>query len=387
MNTLDLVIIASAVMGALGGYRLGFITRAISWVGMAAGLIISAFLVPPIVRALENPTDGQVLLVYAGVLLAGAFVGQIAGMIIGARLHLALPVGVGRQVDRVAGGGLGVLGVVIGLWLLLPTLVEVDGGVARQARSSSVAGFVQDVFPEVPGPLQDLRDFVGDEFPRVFADARPAPRLGPPPPESGLSDELADQIETLVAKVEGLGGQRIQQGSAFSIGDGLWVTNAHVVACVEQPELLTTDGAVADSDIVGFDPDRDLALLRAPALVRPALAIRSGQVGDRGAVFGFPGGGGLELSPYEIGRQVVAEGRDLYDSHDTERDVFFLASEMRSGDSGAALVSPAGELAGVAFAIAPDRRNVGYALTGDELNEFLAETDAGTVVDSGPCVR
>jgi S1-C subfamily serine protease len=102
-------------------------------------------------------------------------------------------------------------------------------------------------------------------------------------------------------------------------------------------------------------------------------------------VFGYPGGGPLEISPFEVARAVTATGRDLYESHRIRRQVFFLSAELRPGDSGAALVDPNGDVVGVAFAIAPDRRNVAYALTTEELGAVLGG-DLGGEVDTGPCL-
>ena len=62
-----------------------------------------------------------------------------------------------------------------------------------------------------------------------------------------------------------------------------------------------------------------------------------------------------------------------------------LASALRPGDSGAALVDKAGEVVGVAFAIAPDKPGVSYALTDKELRPVLAS--AGTTsVSTGGCL-
>jgi hypothetical protein len=47
-------------------------------------------------------------------------------------------------------------------------------------------------------------------------------------------------------------------------------------------------------------------------------------------------------------------------------------------------VDPAGNVVGVAFAIAPDRADVAYALATDELDAVLSG-DLVRSVDTGPC--
>ena len=88
---------------------------------------------------------------------------------------------------------------------------------------------------------------------------------------------------------------------------------------------------------------------------------------------------------FEIAQQVRAQGTDIYDRSRTEREVFFLATDLAPGDSGSALVDPDGEVVGVAFAIAPDQDGVGYALTDQEVRAVL-DLDLDAVVDTGPCL-
>jgi S1-C subfamily serine protease len=62
-----------------------------------------------------------------------------------------------------------------------------------------------------------------------------------------------------------------------------------------------------------------------------------------------------------------------------------MASNLRPGDSGAALVDKRGQVVGVAFAIAPDKPGVSYALTDRELTPVLA-TPRTAAVSTGGCL-
>jgi S1-C subfamily serine protease len=145
------------------------------------------------------------------------------------------------------------------------------------------------------------------------------------------------------------------------------------------------DGAELAATVVSFDPDADIAVLRVPGIDRPPLPLGDAEVGDVGGVFGHPGGGPLEVSPYEVGRRDVVTGRDIFGADRIEREVLFLAAELRPGDSGGALVDPDGAVAGMAFAIAPDRREVAFAVTSDELAAALGGELAPT--GAGRCLR
>jgi S1-C subfamily serine protease len=372
----------------VGGYRLGFIARSASWLGLAAGLFLASRVLPDVLDAVEDRDQLTVLLAAVVVLIGGAFIGQAIGLLIGSKLHLVLPMGPARQLDRAAGAAAAIVGVVVAVWFLLPALASAEGWPARASRNSVIAKAIDDALPQPPDTLQALRRLVGDrQFVQVFADLRPAPELGPPPAETGLSQELAQEVRRSTFKIQGVACNRIQEGSGFAAGDGIVVTNAHVVAGVDEPSVIRADdGTEVPGRVVAFDPNRDLAVIAAPGLERPALPIGDAVEGDVGAVFGHPGGGALELSPYQVAREVTAEGFDLYHRNRIERRVFFLSSQLAPGDSGGALISPAGDVVGVAFAIAPDRPEVAYALTTDELNAVLGG-DLSTQVDTGDCLR
>jgi S1-C subfamily serine protease len=386
MNAFDGLIIVLGLAAAVGGFRLGFVTRSASWLGMAGGLVLGAFLLPRVLDWVDDGSDLTLLLVAAGVLVGGAAIGQAVGLALGASVRVTIPEGKGQALDRAAGALVGAFGVAVAVWLLLPTMASVPGWPAREARNSAVAGFLSDTLPAPPDAMVALRQLVGDDrFPQVFDALRPAPRLGPPPAATGIPTDVSARVAQSVVKVEGEACSRLQDGTGWVAGEDLVVTNAHVVAGESSTEVQRDDGSRVDADVVAFDPDRDLALLAAPGLERPALTVASGAEGGRGGVYGHPGGGPLEISPFEIAQRVRASGRDIYDQDRTVRDVFVLSAELAPGDSGSALVDPEGEVVGVAFAIAPDRPGVAYALTDGEVTAFLDEAGRDPV-DTGPCL-
>ncbi len=180
MNSLDLLVVVAALGAALGGYRMGFLARASSWIGMVGSVYLAARLLQPVLERLEEEgTPAQRLLVVLGSLLGAAFIGQAIGLVVGRKLHVALPFGGARQADRVAGAAAGVVGILVTLWLLLPLMSDVRGWFAVQARTSTVAELIDEHLPDPPDTLATLRRFVGDDqFPQVFdaLGTRPRPR-------------------------------------------------------------------------------------------------------------------------------------------------------------------------------------------------------------------
>jgi S1-C subfamily serine protease len=383
VNALDLLIVALAIGAAVGGYRLGFVTRVVSWIGAGLGLFVALRLLPTVLERLQGGDPLWLLAIALVIVLTGLTVGQSLGFAAGARVR---PVQERvAWVDRLAGAAVGVVGVLLVLWLLLPVLIDVPGGVAEQARRSQVAQRLDESLPDAPDSMQALRSFMGEEnYPQVFNALRPTPDLGPPPAASGLDTATVVKTSRSVVKVEGLACSRVQDGTGFVVDTDLVATNAHVVAGEPETEIVRDDGSRAAATVVAFEPERDIALLRVRGMRRPPLPLGESTLGATGGVFGHPGGGPLRIAPFAVASQLRATGRDIYGTSLTTRDILELRSGLRPGDSGSPLVDPAGTVVGVAFAIAPDKPDVAYALAMSELRAVLDAPTNGKV-GTGSC--
>jgi len=386
-QSLDFLILLSLASAIVGGYRLGFLARVTSWAGLALGIAVGVVFLDDVARYFEEAEPGVALLASVAFLLAAGMLGQGLGLALGAALHASLPVGPGfRQYDRAAGGTLGAIGIISIFWLLTPALANVEGWPSEAAHDSVLLNVISDLTPEPPDTVKALRNILGDYLgPQVFSNGGEHSDVGPPPVNTEISPEVHQRIVDSTVKITGQACRKIQEGSGFVAGADLVVTNAHVVAGEDETSVERSDGRNLAATVIAFDPDRDLAVLRVPGIARAPLPIAVGQEGLVGAVYGHPGGGELRAAPAAISDRVTALGRDIYDRHATRRDVFILASRLRPGDSGGALVNRDGAVVGVAFAIAPDRSNTAYALTEKELEPVLANV-ASFAVDTGPCL-
>lgn len=386
MNGLDLILILAAALAVVGGWRLGLITRALGWVGALIGGAIGVVAVPALNNWIQPPSDSGVLLLSAGGFILLISIGQALGVALGSRIR---PSAVDRglhRVDAVGGSALGVLGVVALVWLLAPLTASTSGWVASATRSSTVARAVTDHLPEPPQSLQNLeRSLVDGNFPQLFTGIQPAPVLPAPPEGSPVSAELLNELAASSVKLQGEACSMVQSGSGFSVAEGLWLTNAHVVAGTGSLQLTTADGATGTGTVVSFDPEFDLALVRSDDLSGPPLEFAAAATEVRGLVLGFPGGGAFRPSPFLLGEQTTATGYDIYDEGLVSRQLLVLAAELEPGDSGSAVVDAAGRVLGVAVAVAPDREGVAYALDGEEVADRI--TSVGTApVETGRCL-
>lgn len=381
---LDLFLLALLAVAAVGGWRLGFVARAASWAGMLVGVFVAARLMPWVIESVGEQGDRpKLLLVAAGLLLGGAALGQALGIFVGSKAQMGITSPAGRRVDSVGGAAAGVIGLLVIVWLLVPALADVSGWQAREVRRSRLVEALSDNLPAAPDATRTLRRLLGDGYPQVFEGLDESPDVGPVPDGSGIAQADADRLAGSIVKVVGQACGRIQEGTGFVVAPDLVVTNAHVVAGEPDTTLQRQDGSEVAAELVAFDPDRDIAVLRSE-VGAPALPVVDSAVDQRGAVFGHPGGGPLELSPFVVRQRIDARGTDIYGDPGTERDVLVLASDLAPGDSGSPLVDPAGQVVGVAFAIAPDRDGVAYALSTDELRAVLDRVGTDEV-SAGPC--
>jgi S1-C subfamily serine protease len=387
VNLLDVIILALFAMAAFGGYRLGFLARIFSWAGLAVALGVANHFLRD-VAAFFSESDPQLrLIAVAAYLVGAAMLGQGLGLAIGSLLHAALPLGVGlRQADQVAGAVVGGLGVFAAVWFLSPSLADVEGWTSRATRESTVVAAIDELAPQPPDSMQDLRRFMREGFlPTVFDQLDRSPNPGPPP-NVGLDAATHARVVQSTVKVVGEACRRIQEGSGFAAGTNLVVTNAHVVAGERSPRVQTPQGKELAATVIVFDPNRDLAVLRVANLGQTPLAVGEAREKETGVVYGHPGGGPLRPAPALIDRRLVAIGRDIYDRSQTRREIYILGANLAPGDSGGALVDTEGVVVGVAFAIAPDRPGTSYALTDDELRPVLQAAATAGPVGTGPCL-
>ena len=387
-DVFDLVVLAVTVLAALGGYRIGFLGRVVSWVGLAAGIYVAARLLPTVFRHMQTSTASTLVIVAIAILVGGGMVGQALGMVAGGRLHHVLPIGPLRLVDRLVGGVVGAAGVLTVVWLLVPTLAAAPGALARAVGNSVVARAISRDLPAPPPALDVLRRIIGNGNPEVFAALGPAVPVGSPPVADPLNAALVASVSASTVKVQGQACQSIYDGSGFVVGSNLVITNAHVVAG-EKPgatTVISPSGQVLPAQVVSYDPSIDLALLSVPGFGAPSLPLGTPTVGAAGAVFGHPNGqAALAVTPARVAAVQEAVGPNIYGVHNTKRSILVMASDLARGDSGGAVVNPQGAVVGVAFAISAQQAGTSYALNTSEVRTFLAEprsADAST----GACI-
>lgn len=179
--------------------------------------------------------------------------------------------------------------------------------------------------------------------------------------------------------------QRVEQslGSGVIIDrQGHVVTNNHVIADATSILVQIADGRVAQAEVVGRDPDTDLAVLKVDLVNLPAMPLgRSDtlRVGDVVLAIGNPVG----LSQTVTQGIVSATGRGLGVA--TFENFIQTDAAINMGNSGGALINTDGELVGINTAVFS--RNAGIEGIGFAIPVNLVRGVMQEILRNGRVIR
>jgi S1-C subfamily serine protease len=390
VNLLDLAILLMLGLSVYTGYRRGAALQVITYLGLIIGLVLGALVAPKVAGLVHDPYFQATVALVA--LLGMAGLGDLGGWILGTRVWRIARQSRLSAADAVAGSVVAVVMVVLTTWFLSFNLVQGPFPfLSRQIRGSALVKAIDRALPRPPSLLAQVRTFLNRfGFPEVFADLPPAPAGPVRGPTRGEIAGAVDAADQSTLKVVGQACDKIQEGSGWLVEDRYLVTNAHVVAGVDRPQVQQHGGGTFRARTVLFDPDLDLAVLRLNGSPAGPIPLRGSGLrrGAKGAVLGYPGGGPLTAERAAVRRTLTALGKDIYGEDTVSREVYELQAEVRPGNSGGPFVTLRGRVAGVVFAASTTNDDVGYALTmAQAMPQIQRGVDRTERADTGPCIR
>ena len=386
MNLLDAVVLGVVAIGATVGYRVGFVIRALSWIGLSAGVIIGLRLMPRVARSLSANTPSYRLLAVATLLFALALIGHSIGLVVSQALRDRLfrsPRVSG--LDRLAGGALGAVGALALLWLLVPAMRSTPGWAAQETRDSAMVALVDRYAPTPPHAARVLGRIVGEAPYPVLANDDTSTGQ---PPTTDAGPTVDTRVARSVVLVSGDACDLRLSGTGFAVGPDLIITNAHVVAGEHRTQITTSDGRRLDARVVTFDGRHDVAVLRVRDASLTPLSLGPTRIGTIATVLGHPGGGNLRATPARVARRIGIPRTDIYRSATIQTSIVGLAAHLIAGDSGAPVVGADGLVQAMVFAIDPARDTTAFALSSAELRPFIAAAaQKAASVSTGSCLN
>ena len=141
----------------------------------------------------------------------------------------------------------------------------------------------------------------------------PAPDVRPPNSRIARDPDVRAAGRSVVRVLGTACGLGIQ-GSGWVARDGVVVTNAHVVAGQDDTAVELRDGSRHDAEAIFYDPDNDLAILRASGVSgTPALELDTGaREGTSAAILGFPENGPFTARAGRLGATQTVSSQDSY---------------------------------------------------------------------------
>jgi S1-C subfamily serine protease len=388
---LDLILIAFAVFILVSGWRRGLFVSVFSLLGLIFGAWLGRSVID-IVNGASTSTSLTKTALSAATLFIGIGVGSAIGGFIGRRIRNVFSWSPIRLLDNLSGAALSLIAWSIVFWLLATTLLAAPvSSITNTVSQSKVLNTLEQYMPTaVRDGVESVRIYVSDSgLPEGFANVLLAPAVEPPDLTAIDAPAVIAALDSVV-KVEGTAPECSTRltGSGFVVGQDLIITNAHVVAGVENPTVrVKGKGKAFEGTVVYFDPARDVAVIRTSDF--PSVALRISEPlsrGDNAVVAGFPGGGPLTLVPARVRSISESNGTDIYGKEPVTREIYSVSADIKQGDSGAPLFALDGTVAGLVFASSATDSQTGYALTAKEFMVGVEIASTATqAVDTGEC--
>ena len=392
VNLIDGLAVVLIVFAALAGYRSGALPQLGGIIGAIAGALVALALIPAATDFFADLEPLPRAIVVLGGILGAVAVGEAIGSALGAGVGRSLGRGVLSAADRILGLIVGVAQALLIVWLAggllalgpLPRLTS-------QVQSSTALRAMTAVLPppgELAAELGSLLDASG--LPDVFLGLEPTPAAPVDVPTDPRAQGIAEAATASMARVSANACGATLTGTAFAVAPGYLVTNAHVVAGSDRVRVTLRDDVktTTDATVVAFDPELDIAVLRAPKVSAPALRFtsRDPSRGAIGAALGYPQGGPLTVVAAAVADRYQAIGRDIYGENRVPREILELRARIERGDSGGPLILADGTVGGVVFAESRTDPDVGYALAPVDVSVAVAPAlGRSGAVDTGHC--
>ncbi|MFB6850517.1 MarP family serine protease [Streptomyces sp. NPDC056373] len=389
MDLLDILLLLVVLAYAASGYRRGLVAGCVSLAGFVGGAVVGVWILPWVMDLVEAGTTRATLTAVFTVLLPAVVGHELAGRV-ALRLRRELDRGPLRVADGIGGAVANAVAVLIVAWVAASVLGASSSPLVTSAiRDSRLLGAVQRTMPDTtPAWFSGATSALTQAgFPQVFNpfENESTAEVAKPTGDS-VTAAATEAAKRSTVKVEGVAGTQGREGSGFVYAREHVMTNAHVVAGIDEPTVqIGGVGRTYEARVVLFDPQKDVAVLYVPGLRTPVLRFDDdAERGDSAVVAGYPQDGDLNLQAATVANRVRATGQNIYNDGTATREIYSIRSTVRPGNSGGPLLTTDGRVFGVVFARSTSDAETGYVLTADEVASDARRAAGATApVDTG----
>jgi S1-C subfamily serine protease len=378
VESADWFVLGIVAVAGMYGFARGLVRGALSLAGFALGAYVGARIAPSV---LSDGSPYAPLVALGGALLGGTLLSSLAEML-GMSLRTTMGAVPGlRALDSMAGALLGAAAGLVLCWAIGAALLYLPGQseLRRSVQDSAILSRINEEFP--PERLLETLERVDPLGVLV----------GPPaivaPPNSKLArDPDVVAAANSVVRITGIACGLGIEGSGWIAGQELVVTNAHVIAGIDRPQVDRGGGAELTSAVVAFDVKNDVAVLRVPGLQGRSLTLADPERGVAVALIGYPGNGPLTRIPGRLGGTSAFVSRDAYGRGPITRTVTAIRGVVSPGLSGGPGVDARGRVRTTVFARRPAERG-GYGIPADVVSATLAQAEGTGPPLATDCAR
>ena len=385
---LDAVLILWLLWQLIYGLSTGLVVSLGGLAGFVAGAVAAFFAAPFVSGHAPGPGWRTAFVIGATIIFIAA--GHAVGIRIGRAIGNRVKSGPVRTVNRLLGGALNLLVGAAVISLLAFGVANLGiPAVSKQLSGSVVISKIDAWTPDsLKSAAAQMRSLVLDEgIPQLLNPAGPNVQVAAP--NANTDTPTWNNAAKSVLKISGTAFQcgQNQTGTGFVVAPNRVMTNAHVVAGVTMPVVATQAQASLPARVVYFDPVKDLAVLAVDGLnVAPLPTAATLHDNAQAAFAGYPLGGPLQVRPATVLTSGPMLIPDITGTQKSLLDIYQLAGNVQSGNSGGPLLDHSGRVVGVVFAKSTASEPVGFAFTMNEVAPVIAAAPMlNSAVASGRC--
>ena len=228
----------------------------------------------------------------------------------------------------------------------------------------------------------------------------------------GFCTEIANYADSVVRIVVTFKGKDLGTGSGFIIDDsGYIITNEHVISDADEVIVLIKQGKAAKPyrvDIIDYDRDLDLALLKSAKIISDPLIFQTRNFPEGSEVYaiGFPGAADIPIYNYNkddialniatpsLTKGVISRILLSQNSEKSSKNLIQHSSIIAAGNSGGPLINPCGHVLGVNQLVATIDGNseigesgFGFAIQSTTVLDFLNRNGIYPSVTKSSCLN